>query len=65
VRAGGIIMDRTLNKDNGFIKTGAGDCSFADRVLSWLENDDTEFEKIFGYSICLTAATYIIARLFI
>ncbi len=43
----------------------AGYCSFADRVLGWLENDDTEFEKIFGYSICLTAATYIIARLFI
>lgn len=58
-------MDRTWNEDDCFMKAGAGDCSIADRVLSWLESDNTEFEKIFGYSICLTAATYFITRLFI
>ena len=58
-------MDRTWYDDDSFMKADAGDCSFADRVFSWLESDDTEFEKIFGYSICLTAVTYIITRLFI
>ncbi|MDD4767820.1 MAG: hypothetical protein PHF87_09655 [Desulfotomaculaceae bacterium] len=58
-------MDRTWYDDDSFMKADAVDCSFADRVLSWLESDDTEFEKIFGYSICLAAVTYIITRLFI
>lgn len=58
-------MDRTWNEDDCLMKAGAGNCSFTDRVLSWLESDDTEFEKIFGYSICLAAITYFIARLFV
>ena len=57
-------MDRTWNEDDYFVKAEAGDCGIIDRVLGWLESDDTEFEKVFGYSICLAAITYFIARLF-
>ncbi|NLJ75856.1 MAG: hypothetical protein GX325_01175 [Peptococcaceae bacterium] len=39
--------------------------SFADKVQNWLEEGDSEFERIFAYSICLAATTFVVARLFI
>lgn len=58
-------MERIWNKDDYFMKSDAGNYDIIDRLLSWLESDDTEFEKVFGYSICLAAVTYFIARLFV
>lgn len=58
-------MERIWDKDDCFMKVDAENYNIIDRVLSWLESDDTEFEKVFGYSICLAAATYIIARMLI
>lgn len=58
-------MERILSEEDYFMNIGAEDYSFVDRVLSWLESDDTEFEKVFGYCICLAAVTYFIARLFL
>ncbi|MFX4260648.1 hypothetical protein ACOBQJ_00430 [Pelotomaculum propionicicum] len=58
-------MERTWNEDDSFMKTGTGCCNIVDYILSWLESDDTEFEVVFGYSICLAAVTYFIARLFV
>lgn len=62
---GGAVMERTWNEDDCIMKADAGDYSVVDRVLGWLESDDTEFEKVFGYSICLAAMTYFIARIFV
>ncbi len=58
-------MDGTWEEDRRPIKDGAWYGSFADRVLVWLEGDDTELEKVLGYGICLAATTYAMARLFI
>lgn len=58
-------MERLLNEDDYFMEASTEKYSITDKVLSWLESDDTEFEKVFGYSICLAAATYFITRLFV
>jgi hypothetical protein len=58
-------MERIWEEEDYFMKAGAEDYSIIDRLLGWLESDDTEFEKVFGYSICLAAVTYFIARLFL
>jgi|BarGraNGADG00212_2_1021979.scaffolds.fasta_scaffold107727_2 hypothetical protein len=58
-------MERIWDEDDYFMKVSAEDYSIVDRLLGWLESDDTEFEKVIGYCICLAAVTYFIARLFI
>lgn len=58
-------MERLWNEDDYFMEASTEKYSITDKVLSWLESDDTEFEKVFGYSICLAAATYFITRLFV
>lgn len=34
-----------------------------DRVLWWLEREDTDMDKMAGYGLCLAAVTYFVARL--
>lgn len=58
-------MERTWDEDDCFMRTDIEHCSIVDYILSWLESDDTEFEMVFGYGICLAAVTYFIARLFV
>jgi hypothetical protein len=61
---GALNMERTWSDNDRFIKIGAEDCSIIDKTLSWLERDDTEYEKVFVYCICLAAATYFIVNVF-
>jgi hypothetical protein len=61
---GAINMERTWDDNDRYIQIGARDFSVIDRLLSWLERDDTEFEKVFAYCICIAAATYFIANIF-
>ncbi len=33
-----------------------------ENLLNWLEKDDSDLEKVIGYSICLMVVTYFLAR---
>lgn len=58
-------MERLWDEGDCFRQAASDNCSIVDRLLSWLESDDTEFEVIFGYGVCLAAVTYFIGRLFV
>lgn len=36
---------------------------FVNMVMEWLEKDDSEVERLIGYSLCLAALTYFLTKL--
>lgn len=42
----------------------SSDFCVIEKVLGWLEREDSDVERVAGYGLCLAAVTYFIARLF-
>jgi hypothetical protein len=55
-----MISEKALNKRESCMFTF--NCNFLDRVLDWLEKDDSDLEKFISCSICLMVVTYFLAR---
>lgn len=56
-------MERTWREDSTMLNFKTDYCVI-ERLLSWLEKEDAEIERVIGYSFCLAAVTYFISRLF-
>jgi len=39
------------------------DCYIIERVLHWLEKEDSDIEKLAGTGLCLAAVTYFFAKM--
>ncbi|TEB10684.1 hypothetical protein Pmgp_02135 [Pelotomaculum propionicicum] len=58
-----LYMERVWKEENTMINFKT-DYDVIEILLGWLEKDDTEIEKLFGYGLCLAAVTYFVSRLF-
>ena len=56
-------MERVWKEDSTMINLKTDFCVI-DKLLCWLEKDDTEIETLVGYCFCLATVTYFISRLF-
>lgn len=55
-------MERTW-KENGLYELSF-DCLVVEKVLGWLEREDTEAERMVAYGLCLAAVAYFLAGIF-
>ena len=56
-------MERVWKEDRAMIDLKTDFC-IIEKLLCWLEKDDTEIERVIGYCFCLAAVTYFVSRLF-
>lgn len=55
-------MERALRSESNCTRY-TFDCCIIEKVLGWLEKEDTDLEKLAGYGLCVAALTYFSARL--
>lgn len=59
-------MERVLKKEIVYKVDSCDKCLdelIINKILSWLEKEDSDFDKVLSYGLCLTAFTYFWARL--
>lgn len=57
------MMERAWRKEEHCVGFSTDYC-LIEKVLGWLEREDTDVEKVAGYGLCLATFTYFLARLF-
>lgn len=55
-------MERALRRKAEYALTISGS-SVVEKVLDWLEREDSELERVAGYGLCLASVTYFLAKL--
>lgn len=56
-----MVFERALRERESYTSFTLN-YNLVERVLYWLEKDDSDLEKVIGYSICLMVVTYFLAR---
>jgi hypothetical protein len=55
-------MEKALRGKEEYLLTISGD-SVLEKVLDWLEREDSELERVAGYGLCLASVAYFLAKL--